>query len=279
MRHATLLRLASCLAFVFLAAACASDGGAAEGSATTTSAKAPTAAAPAWRLEGWRVIGCCCPTPCPCRLDKKPTHCHGCDHTDIVHIDQGMLQGIAMGGVTYVLVGRGFGEDANGNWVYCYVDEKASEAQVGALTKMLNDTVAAWGAKAPHLAGKFVGMRKVPMTVRADGEAKGYGVTIPGVLDFQTKTIYNPGHTEPVISTGIMDSFGDRFVHADAVVHTLKDPAIGYEWDLTGRQANHTTFVLDQKRIDQGGIGWGCWTANAAFGDTAKYGEQQIGHQ
>jgi len=278
MRHATLLRLASCLASVFLAAACASGGETEKEAAPVKPAATTAAADPTWRLEGWRVIGCCCPTPCPCRLDKKPTHCHGCDHTDIVHIDQGMLQGIAMSGVTYVLVGRGFGEEAGGNWVYCYVDDKASDPQVGALTKMLNDTVAAWGAKAPHLAGKFVGMRKVPMVVRADGEKKGYGVTIPGILEFQTKAIFNPGHSEPVVSTGIMDSFGDRFVHADALVHTLKDPSIGYEWDLTGRQANHATFVLDQKRLDQGGIGWGCWSANAAFGDNDKYGEQQIGH-
>lgn len=232
-----------------------------------------------WELAGWRVIGCCCPSPCPCRLDKKPTNCHGCDHTDVVHVDRGSLHDVKMDGVTWVLVGRGFGENKDGNWVYCYVDDRANDQQVGALQQMLGDTVKAWGARAPYLAGKFIGLRKVPMTVKAEGEMHGYGVTIPGILEIETRAIYNPGHKAPVISTGIMDSFGDRFVHADAVVHKLHDPTIGYQWDLTGRQANQTAFVLNQKRIDEGGIGWGCWSAHADFGDHEKYGEQLIQHE
>ena len=260
-----------------LLAACATTS---DGAKDTKPANAAAAsqADPNWELAGWRVIGCCCPTPCPCRLNKKPMSCHGCDHTDIVHVDRGSLGGVKMDGVTWVLVGRGFGEDVNGNWVYCYVDEKASEAQVASLQKFLGDTVAAWGPKAPHLAGKFVGLREVPMTVRADGEMQGYGVVIPGVLDFQVRTIVNPGRTDPVRSTGILDSFGDRFVHSDTLVHKLDDKSIGYSWDLAGRQSNHTTFVLNQKRLDQGGIGWGCWSAHSSLGDDDKYAEQLIHH-
>src|SRR5262245_64077763 len=93
-------------------------------------------AADDWQLVGWRIIGCCCPAPCPCRINKKPTNCHGCDHTDVVHVDRGTLGATKMDGVTYVLVGRGFGESVDGNWVYCYVDDKASDAQVAALQQM-----------------------------------------------------------------------------------------------------------------------------------------------
>jgi hypothetical protein len=45
----------------------------------------------AFDLNGWRLIGCCCGSPCPCRLNKKPLHCHGCDHTDAVHISKGYM--------------------------------------------------------------------------------------------------------------------------------------------------------------------------------------------
>jgi hypothetical protein len=252
--------------------------------ADSTAASAPkgakaAAAADDWELVGWRIIGCCCPSPCPCRLNKKPMNCHGCDHTDVVHVDRGTLHGVKMDGVTYALVGRAFGESADSSWVYCYVDQKTSEAQVGALQQMLNDTVKAWGAKAPYLAGKFVGLRKVPMTVAVSADKNEYDVEVPGILTLKTKAIYNPGHKEPVVSTGIMDAFGDRFVHSDTLVHKYDDKSIGYSWDLTGRQSNQATFTLNQKRVDQGGIGWGCWSAHAAFGDTEKYGEQLIGHQ
>ena len=30
-----------------------------------------------WEMHGSRLIGCCCTPPCPCRINKKPTHCHG----------------------------------------------------------------------------------------------------------------------------------------------------------------------------------------------------------
>src|SRR5258705_7261186 len=87
------------------------------GCATEDNSSGTTAGAkPAFDLEGWRLIGCCCGAPCPCRLNKKPLHCHGCDHTDVIHFDKGFIGDTDMSGLTWVVVGRGFGEDIAGNW-------------------------------------------------------------------------------------------------------------------------------------------------------------------
>jgi hypothetical protein len=228
-----------------------------------------------WNLRGWRVIGCCCTAPCACRINKKPSYCHGCDHTDLVHIDQGELGGVKMDGVSWTVVGRGFGQGKQANWAYVYVDERASEAQYKALGDWLSAGVAGLATKAPYLAGNFRGMRKVPMTTTVSRDKREYGVSIPGILELQTRAIVNPGHTEPVMSTGIMDAFGDRFVHSDALRHTFSDATLNEAWDLTGRQSNQAEFALDSARAAQGGIGWGCWTAHADFGDEAPYGEEQ----
>ena len=48
--------------------------------------------------------------------------CHGCDHTDAVHIDKGHVGPVKMDGVTWVVVGRGFGEKSDANWVVVYLD-------------------------------------------------------------------------------------------------------------------------------------------------------------
>lgn len=229
----------------------------------------------AWNLRGWRIIGCCCSAPCACRINKKPSYCHGCDHSDVVHVERGELGGVKMDGVQWVAIGRGFGQGIDGNWAYIYVDERASEAQYKALGDWLSAAVAGLGKKAPYLAGNFRGMRRVPMTTTVSRDRREYAVAIPGILDFQTRAIVNPGHTEPVVSTGIMDAFGDRFVHSDALRHTYSDPTLGTEWDLTGRQSNQAEFVVDSTRAAKGGIGWGCWTAHSEFGDDAPYGEQQ----
>jgi hypothetical protein len=230
---------------------------------------------PAWNLRGWRVIGCCCTAPCACRINKKPSYCHGCDHTDVVHVEEGEMGGVKMDGVQWAVVGRGFGQGADGNWAYVYVDERISEAQYKALGDWLSAGVAGLGKKAPYLAGNFRGMRKVPMKTTVSRDKHDYGASIPGILDIQTSAIFNPGHTEPVVSTGIMDAFGDRFVHSNTARHTYSDPTLGTEWDLTGRQSNQAEFTIDSTRAAKGGIGWGCWTAHSDFGDEAPYGEQQ----
>ncbi|HEY3225712.1 MAG TPA: DUF1326 domain-containing protein [Planctomycetota bacterium] len=256
-------------AILSIAAGCASTG------RPAPKPEAPPAPGEvSFEFHGSRIIGCCCPSPCPCRLNKKPYHCHGCDHTDAVRIDSGHLGKVRMDGFTYVFIGRGFGEDTSKNWVYCYVTDKATDEQMQAFQAMLDDMVKSMGPKAPHLAGKFVGLRKVPITYTVSADKTEYGVTIPGILEFKTRAIFNPGHKTPVVSTGIMDAFGDRFVHADCLVHKYKDAEINYEWDLTGRQSNQAEFVLNNAIMAKGGIGWGCWTSHVDFGDKGLYAEQ-----
>jgi hypothetical protein len=261
-------------------AACASTGERRDSvQATEAPARAATAQAGAtddWELRGWRIIGCCCNSPCPCRINKKPTYCHGCDHTDVVHIDRGHLGDVDMSGVSWTMVGRGFGKDTSATWVYIYVDDDATDAQVEALKTMLNGNVAALKDRAPYLVGNFIGLREVPMKTWVSKEGTAYGCEIPGILDFRTSAIFNPGKSEPVTSTGILDAFADRFVHAEAVAHTWNDPQVGYAWDLTGRQANQAGFVLNQKIADAGHYGWGCWSAHSTFGDESQYVEETV---
>jgi hypothetical protein len=235
--------------------------------------------APAFEMRGSRIIGCCCGAPCPCRLNKKPMQCHGCDHTDAVHIDRGHVGPVRMDGVTWVVVGRGFGEKTDANWVVVYLDEKASPEQEKALTDMLGGDLKAWGPKAKHLAGDFKGVKRVPLTYAVSADKMQYEAHIPGLLDLKVRAHVNPGHTAPVVSTGIMDAFGDRFVHADCLVHTYKDTQLKYEWDLTGRQSNFAEFVLNPDRVAKGAIGWGCWTAHSEYNDKEPYQEQLIGQE
>jgi hypothetical protein len=242
-------------------------------------APAAKAEAPAFEMAGSRIIGCCCGAPCPCRLNKKPMQCHGCDHTDAVHIDRGHVGPVDMTGVNWIVVGRGFGEKTDANWVVVYLDEKATPAQEKALGDMLGGDLKAWGPKAKHLAGEFKGMKRVPMTYTVSADKREYAASIPGILDLRVHAHVNPGHKDPVVSTGIMDAFGDRFVHADCDKHVYKDAKLNYEWDLTGRQSNFAEFVLNPERVSKGAIGWGCWTAHSEYNDKEPYQEQLIGQE
>ena len=239
---------------------------------------APAARQPDWNLEGTRIIGCCCLAPCPCRINKPPTHCHGCDGIVVVHVERGFVGKTRMDGVNYVLAGRTLGEKTDGNWGYAYVSDKATEEQFQALKAMLEGEVQGMGPKAKYIIGKIVGMRRAPVTWEVSADRREMTGTIPGILEFKTRSIILPGHKDPATSAGIFDDFGDRFVHADALVNRYNDAQAGYHFDLTGRQANQADFVLDSIRAEEGGLGWGCWSAHPDFGTKDKYQEKAIDH-
>jgi len=229
-------------------------------------------------LRGSRIIGCCCQTPCSCRVNKKPMHCHGCDFTTAVHIDSGHVGATDMSGFSWVVVGRGFSEDPAQCWVYVYASDRGTDAQVEALKGMLQSDLEDWKrkGKAQFLAGTFKGMRKADVAYAVSGDKRDYSCSIDGgkVLDLKTRSIILPGHTEPARLTGIFDAFGDAFVQAECLAHTYRDAEVGYSWNLTGRQCNQADFVLDDARLARGGIGWGCWSAHETLGDKAPYPEQ-----
>jgi hypothetical protein len=261
------------VAGAFLLAGCATSKHAAEANKTPQSMAAQGGD---FELHGSRIIGCCCQTPCSCRVNKKPMHCHGCDFTTAVHIDSGHFGTTDMSGLTWAVVGRGFGQDPAKNWVTVYVSDKATDAQVEALKAMLDADVKDWEkrGKVQYLAGTFKGVSKAPMTYTVSADKKEYDFAIDDgkVLDLKTHAIVLPGHTEPARLTGIFDAFGDQFVQAECLAHTYHG-ADG-SWDLTGRQCNQADFVLTNERVARGGIGWGCWSAHEELGDKAPYPEQ-----
>ena len=196
----------------------------------------------------------------------------------VVHIERGFVGKTRMDGVNYVLAGRTLGEKTEGNWAYAYVSDQATDEQFGTLKAMLEGEVQGIGPKAKYIVGKVVGMRKVPVTWQVSADRREMAGIIPGILEFRTRSIILPGHREPATSAGIFDDYGDRFIHADALVNKFNDPQTGSKFDLTGRQANQAEFVLDNIRAEKGGLGWGCWTAHPDFGTKDKYQEKALDH-
>jgi len=265
-------RLAGMVMALALLSGCASTGGgpAAAGGGETAQGT--------FELRGSRIIGCCCQTPCSCRVNKKPMHCHGCDFTTAVHVDSGHIGDTDMSGFSWVIVGRGFGEDRTGNWVYVYVSDKGTDAQIEALKGMLQKDMEDWKRKGnvDFLAGTFKGLRKAPVAYTVSPDRREYDCSIDEgrILDIKTHAIVLPGHAEPARLTGIFDAFGDSFVQAECLSHRYHDSETAYSWDLTGRQCNQADFVLNDARVARGGIGWACWSAHESLGDKSPYPEQ-----
>ncbi len=193
-------------------------------------------------------------------------------------MDRGHIGDVRLDGLVFVVVNRGLGENADGNWYYIYLSENATDAQAGALKAMFEEQMKAFGDRAKAMFGKNVGMRKVPITYTLSADQREYAVVIPGILEFRGKALVLPGHTEPVRTTGIFDDYGDSFTHVTVSVHTYADKSSGYSFDLSGRQANFAPFSLTASRAEKGGIGWVCY---GAVTDKSKYEEQDAkdGHK
>jgi len=198
-----------------------------------------------------------------------------------VHIDRGSIGDVRMDGVNWLQVGLGFGESTATNWVVVYIDDKATDAQAKALQGWMEAGMKELNPKKlPYLAGAFAGFKTVPMTWQSTSDRESYLVKVPGVLDLQVKAIRNPGHPEPVTSTGVLDDFGNSFVHSDTIKHEYKDPSLPkYDgWDLRGRQSNYAHFVIGSGVTKPYTVGWGCWSAHKDFQTDGNYQERLLNH-
>ena len=233
-----------------------------------------------WRLEGVRLIGCCCHSPCSCRINKPPTYAHGCDSSTAVHIEKGHLNGVRMDGLSWVTAGLSFAEDTKNNWVVVYLDDRATAEQEQALTSWMTEGLKSMNpAKLKHLAGAFAGFKRAPIRWTADKGGDAFRCEIPGIYDFALKALRNPGHPEPITSTGILDDFGNSFVHGDTLTHVYKDAALPRDgWDLKGKQSNYATFTLASDLPTTYAIGWGCWSAHRDYGTRNTYQERDCCH-
>jgi hypothetical protein len=267
--------------FCWAASLLAAVGCASEKSA----APAPAAGGgPEWHLDGTRLIACCCASPCSCRINKPPMQAHGCEYTTAVHVAKGRIGKTRMDGFMWAQVGLGFAEEKPRNWVVVYVSDKATEEQFKAFTEWMVGGIKALDAKGkvPFLAGAIVGFKKVPMTWNESKNHEEFHTTISTVLDLQIRAIRNPGHPEPVRSIGVLDDFGNSFIHCETLTHTFKDsdPDVKkYDgWDLKGRQANLADFSIGSDVQSSYTLGWGCWSAHKDLGATDTYQERMLGH-
>jgi hypothetical protein len=208
---------------------------------------------------------------------------HGCEYTTAVHVDRGHIGKTDMTGFNWMQVGLGFGEDKGRNWVVVYVSDNSTDEQYNAFKSWMQAGVGALGEKKfSYLGGNFVGFKRVPMRWAASRDGESYETGISGILDLKVKAMHNPGHPEPVTSAGILDDFGNSFVHCETLVHEYKDPSPEFKsydgWDLKGRQSNYAHFEIGSDLKTDYKLGWGCWSAHKDLGSSDQYEERMIGH-
>jgi len=111
-----------------------------------------------WALKGDWSESCCCQAACPCVFGSAPTKGH-CDGSALFEIDKGHYGDVKVDGIKAVVTYR------IGEWLRVYIEEKATEAQVDAVAKVLNQETTFGFLFVGEGETRVLSVEKAPITV------------------------------------------------------------------------------------------------------------------
>jgi len=143
----------------------------------------------AWELKGNVLIACNCDWGCPCNFNARPSRGH-CEGGWIWMVEQGHVDDVRLDGLGVAVFADWPGAiHEGGGRAACYVDERASEAQRSALTRVLHGELGGpWGifTKTYQLAGPEAARFDVTLAAHASR------ATIGDAIELELQTIRNP---------------------------------------------------------------------------------------
>jgi len=217
-----------------------------------------------FEIEGVALWQCQCPAyGCPCQRNGLPTHgtCHA---SDFAHISKGHYGGVRLDGLKVVMVGNLVDANADRLFATLYLDDKATDAQSDALTRMveyMNEAVAV--AEQPPVP--FNRVKRVPIKFDESADRTHYSLEIPAILQEQA-VLKRDKSGKPLSTMTAMDLWSNTVHNADNLKFEYHDPDVGKSWDHSGNYANLKYFTVtrqmyaDQKMLDQHGDNSGSWT-------------------
>jgi hypothetical protein len=172
-------------------------------------------------IEGKLLEVCTCNVICPCWVGEDPDG-GTCDSAMAWQVDKGEIEGTDVTGLTLALSVHIPGNILAGNWkAAVFVDERASEAQHGALLKVFTGQLGGGIADLAALIGEVVAVERVPITFTVD---EGGGRLIVGdVSDAQLTPYFGATGKPTVLSETIFSTIPGSPVYAAKSDHFTRD--------------------------------------------------------
>ena len=148
-----------------------------------------------WRLRGDWIKNCNCAFGCPCDFNARPTH-GNCQGLLGMRIERGHFSSTTLDGLSFFVVVDFPGPLHEGNGtVQAIIDERATPEQRDALFQILSGKHAAEGTLFhifSLIVSKMLDPIFAPIAFAFDMDGRTALVSIPGVLETETKPIRNP---------------------------------------------------------------------------------------
>lgn len=125
-----------------------------------------------WQISGEYMETCNCTMLCPCitsNLTAAPTE-GDCKAAVALRIDKGTKDGVALDGLAFIVMMHAPGPMAAGNMtVGLIIDERATEAQVEAITGIATGAAGGPMAALAPLVGRIAGVERRPIRFEIEG--------------------------------------------------------------------------------------------------------------
>jgi hypothetical protein len=148
-----------------------------------------------WRLSGDWIKNCNCAFGCPCDFNARPTH-GNCQGLLGMRIARGHFGGTRLDGLSFFAVVSFPGPLHEGNGtLQAIIDQRATAEQRDALFQILSGKHAAEGTLfhiVSLIVSKMLDPIFAPIDVAFDMDRRTARVSIPGVLESESKPIRNP---------------------------------------------------------------------------------------
>jgi hypothetical protein len=184
-----------------------------------------------WRIEGQYMETCNCTFICPCigtNLAARPTE-GDCKVAIAMRIDKGEKDGVSLDGLAFIILMLSPGPMGDGNIkVGLIVDEKATDAQTGAIGEIATGAAGGPMAALGPLVGEIAGVEKQPIMFEMDGMKR--SVKAGELVDQALDGVPSPvKEGEPIYLDNTLHPVSARLALAHAAHSRFK--AFGIEWD------------------------------------------------
>ncbi|MGO9390408.1 DUF1326 domain-containing protein [Rhodoblastus sp.] len=198
----------------------------------------------AYHLEGRLLEVCDCRALCPCWIGEDPDN-GTCDTIVAYHFDKGSIDGVDVQNTTIAIVAHLPGNILAGNWrVAIYIDANASADQEKALLKVYSGNAGGPVADIAKLVGEVVAVERVPIRFEV---MEGRGTIKIGDTQYaELEPCQGATGANTTLADTIFSTVPGAPVYVGKAPHYIsKQPALGINLDLQGRNALQSTFVFD----------------------------------
>ncbi|MFE5714999.1 DUF1326 domain-containing protein [Streptomyces sp. NPDC056501] len=208
-----------------------------------------TATVPRWHTAGDWFDTCRCDVPCPCSFAQAPTY-DRCDGVLVWHIRDGRYGDVPLDGLNVLMLGSFVGnvwaDEHTDAYAAVFLDERADEAQRGALQMIFGGQAGSWPAQFGEMFGaEMRGMDFAPIEFEVADDLSSWRASVPGRVEASGEALTGPTTPEGarVQSTNLPGSeTGPGQVVTWGRATADRADAFGFQWNWDGRSSKHIPF-------------------------------------